>query len=72
MPVKSDSDIAPVGETVNMPNSRCVLPLLPRRFAIGVMVFVPEVEIDPVRFRLAERAAEKVGVWKVSLRRIRW
>jgi hypothetical protein len=70
-PVRSDSDSDPVGDTVSMPRRRCVVPLRPSRFAIGVIEFVCEVEMEPVRLRTAERVAEKVGVWNVSFRRMR-
>ena len=71
-PVKSESERDPVGETVSMPRRRWVVPLRPRRFAMGVMVLACVVDIEPVRLRTAERVAEKVGAWKVSLRSMRW
>jgi hypothetical protein len=60
--VRSERANVPVGETMSMPSRRWVVPLRPRRFAMGVIVFVWEVDMDPVRFNVAERAAEKVGV----------
>ena len=72
VPVRSESARVPVGETVIMPRSRCVLPFLPSKFAIGVIVFMPETAIEPVLLSVADRAAEKVGAWKVSFRSMRW
>lgn len=71
VPVRSESESAPVGDTVSMARSRCVLPLRPSRFAIGVMVLACAAAIDPARINVAERVVEKVGAWKVSLRRMR-
>jgi hypothetical protein len=72
VPVKSERESAPVGETVSMPSRRCVLPVRPKRLAIGVIVLACAAAIEPARMRVAERVVEKVGAWKVSLRRMRW
>lgn len=61
VPVRSESESTLVAETVSMPSNRCVLPVRPSRFAMGVMVFICEVAMDPVRLRVADRAVEKVG-----------
>jgi len=39
---------------------------------MGVIVFVCDVAIEPVLLMVADRAVLKVGVWNVSLRRMRW
>lgn len=44
----------------------------PSRLAMGVMVFVWDVAMEPVLFSVADRAVLKIGAWKVSLRRMRW
>jgi hypothetical protein len=36
------------------------------------MVFVCDVAMEPVLFSVADRVALKVGVWNVSLRKMRW
>lgn len=72
VPVRSESVRVPVGEMVIMPRRRWVLPLRPRRFETGVIVFMPETATEPVLLSVADRAAEKVGAWKVSFRRMRW
>lgn len=72
VPVRSDKDSAPVGDTVSIPSRRWVLPLRPSKFATGVIVFVWRLATDADRFKVAERVAEKVGVWNVSLRSMRW
>lgn len=62
VPVRSERESAPVGETVSMPNSKCVLPVRPNRLAMGVMVFVCDAGMEPVRLSVADRATLKVGV----------
>jgi hypothetical protein len=39
---------------------------------MGVMVFVCDGAMEPVLPSVAERVVLKVGVWNVSLRRMRW
>lgn len=39
---------------------------------MGVILLACAAAIEPARMSDAERVVEKVGAWKVSLRRIRW
>ena len=60
VPVRSDRANVPVAEIVSRPRRRWVLPLRPRRFAIGVIL-------------LESVLLAKSGLdWKDSLRRMRW
>jgi hypothetical protein len=71
VPVRSDSDSVPAGDTVSIPKRRCVLPLRPSKLAMGVIVLACAAATDPARINVADLVVEKVGAWNVSFRRIR-